>query len=70
MGYEELLEDAYKKVHTIEGKGKTVEEALKIDYDDIVKKLGFIPPAKIHCSYLAKSALKAAIDNFREKLKK
>lgn len=50
-------------------KGKTIEEALKIDYDDIVKELGSIPPAKVHCSYLAKSALKAAVDDYKEKSK-
>lgn len=51
-------------------KGKTVEEALKIDYNDIIKELGSVPPAKVHCSYLAKSALKAAIDNYRERAKR
>lgn len=51
-------------------KGKTIDRALKVDYDDIVKELGFIPPAKVHCSYLAKSALKAAVDDYKEKLKK
>ena len=48
-------------------KGKTIEDALKVDYDDIVRELGFIPPAKVHCSYLAKSALKAAVDDYRER---
>lgn len=48
-------------------KGKTIEEALKIDYKDIIKKLGFIPPAKVHCSYLAKAALKAAVDDHKER---
>lgn len=51
-------------------KGKTIEKALKIDYDDIVKELGFIPPAKVHCSYLAKSAFKAAVDDYNQKSKK
>ncbi|MBI2450111.1 MAG: iron-sulfur cluster assembly scaffold protein [Candidatus Nealsonbacteria bacterium] len=51
-------------------KGKTIEEALKIDYKDIVKELGEVPPAKVHCSYLAKSALKAAVDDYNQKFKK
>ena len=51
-------------------RGKTLEQALKIDYDDIVKKLGSIPPAKIHCSYLARSALKAAIEDYYKKRKR
>ena len=50
-------------------KRKTIEQALTIDYDDIVKKLGEVPPAKVHCSYLAKSALKAAVDDYKEKSK-
>lgn len=48
-------------------KGKTIEKALKIDYDDIVKELGSVPPAKVHCSYLAKTALKAAIKDYQKK---
>lgn len=51
-------------------KGKTIEEALKIDYQDIIEELGSIPPAKVHCSYLAKSALKAAVDDYRQKPQK
>lgn len=47
-------------------KGKTVKQALKIDYKDIIKTLGQIPPAKVHCSYLAKTALKAAIEDYRK----
>src|SRR3989344_3284446 len=50
-------------------KGKTIEQALTIDYNDIVKKLGEVPPAKVHCSYLAKSALKAAVDDYKGKSK-
>lgn len=45
--------------------GKTVEEALKIKKEDLVKKLGRpLPPAKIHCSLLAAEALKQAIYNY------
>lgn len=47
-------------------KGKTITQALKVDYNDIIKKLGQIPPAKVHCSYLAKSALKAAIEDYKK----
>lgn len=49
-------------------KGKTIEQALKIDYKDIIKELGDIPPAKVHCSYLAKSAFKAAVDDYRQRV--
>ena len=50
-------------------KGRTINQALKIDYKEIVKKLGQIPPAKVHCSYLAKAALKAAIDDYRKNVR-
>jgi len=50
-------------------RGKTIDQALKIDYKEIVKKLGQIPPAKVHCSYLAKTALKAAVDNYRKNVR-
>lgn len=46
-------------------KGKTLEEALKIKKDDILKKLGQpLPPIKIHCSILAVDALYEAIYDY------
>ncbi len=48
-------------------KGKTIQEALKINYQDIVDGLGDLPPIKIHCSILAKQGLKAAIEDYQEK---
>lgn len=51
-------------------RGKTLKEALKIDYQKIVKSLGDLPPLKIHCSVLAKEGLKAAIENYARKKKK
>lgn len=47
-------------------KGKSVEEALKIDNMDIVEELA-LPPVKIHCSVLAEDAIKAAIKDYQEK---
>jgi len=47
-------------------KGKSVDEALKIDNMTIVEELN-LPPVKIHCSVLAEDAIKAAIDDYREK---
>lgn len=49
-------------------KGKTLEEAEKITYDDITKHLEYLPAVKIHCSVLGIDALKNAIKNYREKL--
>ena len=47
-------------------KGKSVDEALKIDNMDIVEELN-LPPVKIHCSVLAEDAIKAAINDYRAK---
>ena len=47
-------------------KGKSVEEALKIDNMAIVEELN-LPPVKIHCSVLAEDAIKAAINDYRQK---
>jgi len=42
-------------------KGKTLEEAKKIEKDTIVKELGGLPPLKVHCSMLGVEALREAI---------
>ncbi len=47
-------------------KGKTLEEAGCIKNTDIVHELK-LPPVKIHCSVLAEDAIKAALENYREK---
>lgn len=47
-------------------KGKTVDEALKVDNMDFVEELS-LPPVKIHCSVLAEDAIKAAINDYRVK---
>lgn len=47
-------------------KGKSVEDALKIDNMTIVEELN-LPPVKIHCSVLAEDAIKAAINDYRVK---
>ena len=51
-------------------RGKTLKEALKIDYKKIIKGLGDLPPLKIHCSVLAREGLRAAIDNYEKRKKK
>ena len=50
-------------------KGKTIDEALALQRDDVAKELGGLPPVKLHCSNLAADALAEAIKNFREKQK-
>ena len=47
-------------------KGKTVDEAAKIKNTDIVNELK-LPPVKIHCSVLAEDAIKAALQDYKEK---
>jgi Fe-S cluster assembly scaffold IscU len=47
-------------------KGKSVDEALKIDNMELVEELN-LPPVKIHCSVLAEDAIKAAINDYRVK---
>ena len=47
-------------------KGRTVNEAAKIKNTDIVNELK-LPPVKIHCSVLAEDAIKAALQDYKEK---
>jgi len=50
-------------------KGMLVGEAEKIKNTDIVQELE-LPPIKIHCSVLAEDAIKAAIEDYKNKKKK
>ncbi len=51
-------------------KGKTLDEALKIDAKMIDDYLGTLPKHKFHCSVLGHDALKEAIENYRKDSKK
>ncbi|MBC7315866.1 MAG: iron-sulfur cluster assembly scaffold protein, partial [Chloroflexi bacterium] len=48
-------------------KGKTLEEAKKITWQQASEALGGLPPIKAHCSVLAVDGLRAAIQNYEEK---
>ncbi len=48
-------------------KGKTLDEALALSKDDVVRALGGLPDAKVHCSVLATDALQKAIEDYRAK---
>jgi nitrogen fixation protein NifU and related proteins len=47
-------------------KGKSLDEAMSIKNTQIAEELA-LPPVKIHCSILAEDAIKAAIDDYRQK---
>ncbi len=47
-------------------KGKTLDEAGTIKNKQIAEELA-LPPVKIHCSILAEDAIKAAVDDYRNK---
>ncbi len=48
-------------------KGKTLDKALKISFEDISKELGILPPIKIHCAQLVTEALRDAIKKYEKK---
>lgn len=50
-------------------KEKTIRQAEKITRKEIVKKLGGLPPRKIHCSVLAAKALQEAVKDYKRKCK-
>lgn len=47
-------------------KGRSLDDAMRIDNMDIVEELA-LPPVKIHCSVLAEDAIKAAIADYQKK---
>jgi len=47
--------------------GKSVDEALEISNRAVAEALGGLPRVKMHCSVLAEDALKAALDDWKQK---
>lgn len=47
-------------------KGKNIDDAMRIGNMDVVNELA-LPPVKVHCSVLAEDAIKAAINDYRDK---
>jgi nitrogen fixation NifU-like protein len=47
-------------------KGKTLDEAASIKNSAIAEELA-LPPVKIHCSILAEDAIKAAVNDYKQK---
>lgn len=61
---------ATSSIMTTMVKGKKLTEAEKLSKMAIVKALGGLPPAKIHCSVLADECLKKAVRNYNSKSSK
>ena len=47
-------------------KGRSIEEAERIKNTDVAEYLS-LPPVKIHCSVLAEDAIRAAIEDYKNK---
>jgi nitrogen fixation NifU-like protein len=47
-------------------KGKTLDQAASIKNSEIAEELA-LPPVKIHCSILAEDAIKAAVNDYKQK---
>jgi nitrogen fixation NifU-like protein len=43
----------------------SLAEAWDLSNADVVEALGGLPPAKVHCSVLARDAIRAAINDYR-----
>ena len=49
-------------------KDKTIEEALMINSNDLLRSLDGLPEEYVHCTVLAVNVLQAAIDDYKKKL--
>ncbi|HDR53142.1 MAG TPA: iron-sulfur cluster assembly scaffold protein [archaeon] len=58
---------ATSSIATELAKGKTLEQAMAMTNQDVVRELGGLPPVKVHCSVLAVDALKMAIYDYLKK---
>lgn len=57
---------ATSSMTTVLAKGRTLDEACAITKRDITDALGGLPEEKLHCSVLGATALRRAIDAYRE----
>ncbi|RJP68523.1 MAG: Fe-S cluster assembly scaffold protein NifU [Candidatus Abyssobacteria bacterium SURF_17] len=58
---------ATSSIVTEMAKGKSLDEALTISNKAVAEALDGLPPQKMHCSNLAADALRAAIEDYRQK---
>lgn len=47
--------------------GRTIEEAMRIEQEDVLRSLGGLPPEAEHCALLSANTLKAAIADYLER---
>jgi nitrogen fixation NifU-like protein len=57
---------ATSSMTTVLAKGRTLDDAYTITKRDITDALGGLPEEKLHCSVLGATALRRAIDAYRE----
>ena len=48
-------------------KGKSIDDALALSNGEVLKALGGLPEAKVHCSLMVEEAVRAAIVDYRKK---
>ncbi len=58
---------AASSMTTLMVQGKTLDEAWSISNEAVSEALGGLPPSKVHCSFLAEKAIRAAISDYRKK---
>ncbi len=51
-------------------KGKTIEEALQITNQDVLKIIGELPDRKAYCSVMAEETIQSAIDDYYKRKEK
>jgi len=51
-------------------KGKPLNKASQLTNKAVAEALGGLPPVKMHCSVLAEEAVKKAVENYRNKIKR
>lgn len=62
-----MVSVAISSVVTEWARNKTLEQAEKINKQDIIQAVGEVPPVKEHCLEMSIRALKNAIQDFRKK---
>jgi nitrogen fixation NifU-like protein len=51
-------------------KGKSIQEALEVSNKAVAEAVDGLPTITMHCSVLAEEAIKSAIEDYQNKIKK